>query len=121
MNYKRLLTGMHLTYRTRLYVPEICYGKLFAFKVYGASENHPTIFDEKHLPDIVPQVSFPLYAKGNLSLCMPRRRIGKLWCSSTHSWSRVVSFMPRQLDTRSWSGCCGEDKSISLLGLDSQY
>jgi hypothetical protein len=75
---------MHLTYRTRLYVPEICYRKLFAFILYGASEN-PTIFDEKHLPDVVPRVSFPLYAQGNLSLCMPRRRIGKLWCSSTHS------------------------------------
>ena len=80
-----LLTGMHLTYRTRLYVPAICYMKLSAFTVCGASEIHPTTSDEKHLPVIVRQVSFPLYAQGNLSLSMPRRRIGKWWCSSTHS------------------------------------
>jgi hypothetical protein len=85
MNYKRLLTGMHLKYRMRLYVPEIYYWKLFAFTVYGASETHPKIFDEKHLSVIVPQVSVPLYTQGNLSLCVPRRRIGKWWCSSTHS------------------------------------
>jgi hypothetical protein len=68
MNYKRLLTGVHLTYRARLYVPGICYTKLFAFTVYGASVTLPTIFDETQLPVIVPQVAFPLYAKGNLSL-----------------------------------------------------
>jgi hypothetical protein len=68
MKYKRLLTGMHLTYRTRLYVPGICYRKLFAFTVYGASENLPTIFYETQLTVIVPQVAFLLYAQGNLSL-----------------------------------------------------
>jgi hypothetical protein len=68
MNYKHLLTGVHLIYKARLYVPGICYTKLFVFTVYGASVTLPTIFDETQLPVIVPQVDFPLYAQGTLSL-----------------------------------------------------
>jgi hypothetical protein len=51
---------MHVTYGTRLYVSGICYSLLFAFTVSGTSETHCTMFDETHLPVIVPLVAFPL-------------------------------------------------------------